>query len=269
MRQVAPEFCRYSARVRITLYVMPGSHPCETVEAALRLKGLDFDRVDLMPGIAPFHQLLRFGRRTVPGLRVDTYKVVGSPLILRTLDGLVPEPALYPADPERRAAVEEAERWGDEELQEAARWALIHSITQDPVGAQSFLAESSLPKLPIAVSRPLTRGVFRAEQALVGGGVANAERWVRALPDVLDHVDGLIADGTIGGETPNAADLQIAASIALMLKLEDLRPYVESRPAGGLARRLFPHQVGSIPAGALPADWLSELRARRDVGALA
>src|SRR5687767_11015683 len=99
---------------------MPGSHPCETVEAALRLKGLEYDRVDLLPGISPFHQLLRFGRRTVPGLRVDSYKVVGSPLILRTLDGLAHDPPLYPADPAARAAVEEAERWGDEQLQEAA-----------------------------------------------------------------------------------------------------------------------------------------------------
>ena len=248
--------------MRLTLYVMPGSHPCETVEAALRLKGLDYDRVDLLPGIAPFHQLLRFGRRTVPGLRVDGYKVVGSPLILRTLDGLVAEPALYPADPARRAAVEEAERWGDEQLQEGARWALIHSITRDPVSAQSFLEESSLPKLPTALAAPATRAVFRAEQRLVAGGAAGSERWVRAIPDLLDRADELIADGVIGGEAPNAADLQIAASVALMLKLEDLRPHIESRPSARLARRLFPHEVGSMPAGALPADWLGGLRAQ-------
>jgi glutathione S-transferase len=245
--------------VRLTLYVIPGSHPCDTVEAALRLKGLDYDRVDLMPGIAPFHQLLRFGRRTVPGLRADTYKVVGSPLILRALDGLAPEPALYPAESGARAAVEEAERWGDEQLQEGARWSLIHSITQDPVSTQSFLAESSLPTLPMPIAAAATRAVFRAEQRLLGGGVEGAERWARALPGLIDRVDELIADGTIGGETPNAADLQIAASVALMLKLEDLRPRIEPRPAGRLARRLFPHQVGSIPAGPLPAEWLADL----------
>jgi glutathione S-transferase len=255
--------------VRLTLYVMPGSHPCETVEAALRLKGLEYDRVDLLPGISPFHQLLRFGRRTVPGLRVDSYKVVGSPLILRTLDGLAHDPPLYPADPAARAAVEEAERWGDEQLQEAARWALIHCITQDPVAAQSFTEESSLPKLPMAVAAPFTRAVFRAEQSILGGGVAGAEGWMGELPRLLDHVDELIADGTIGGDPPNAADLQIAASIALMLKLEDLRPRIEGRPAGQLARRLFPHQVGSIPAGALPEQWLRGLPARGEVGAAA
>jgi glutathione S-transferase len=255
--------------VRLTLYTLPGSHPCETVEAALRLKGLDYERVDLLPGIAPFHQLLRFGRRTVPGLRVDDYKVVGSPLILRTLDGLVREPALYPADPAARAAVVEAERWGDEQLQEAARWALIHSITQDPVAAQSFLEESTLPKLPVPIAAPFTRGVFRAEQRILGGGVAGAERWLGELPALLDRADEMIAGGTIGGDSPNAADLQIAASVALMLKLEDLRPSIEPRPCGRLARRLFPHQVGSIPAGALPAGWLAGLEARAGAGAVA
>jgi len=57
--------------MQLILYTIPGSHPCETVEAALALKGLDYDRVDLLPGLSQFQQLARFGRRTVPGLRVD------------------------------------------------------------------------------------------------------------------------------------------------------------------------------------------------------
>ena len=31
------------------LYVVPGSHPCAAVEAALELKGIAFDRVELLP----------------------------------------------------------------------------------------------------------------------------------------------------------------------------------------------------------------------------
>jgi hypothetical protein len=31
------------------LYVLPGSHPCAAVEAALRMKSIDFQRVDLLP----------------------------------------------------------------------------------------------------------------------------------------------------------------------------------------------------------------------------
>ena len=40
------------------------------------------------------------------------------------------------------------------------------------------------------------------------------------------------------------------------MTVEDLRPLIESRPAGQLALRLFPDVPGSIPAGSLPAQWL-------------
>src|SRR3954454_5542791 len=85
----------------LKLYVIPGSHPCATVEAALDLKGLPYERVDLLPGLSALLQLARFGRRTVPGLSVDGYKVSGSRLIMRTLDGLQAEPRLYTGGPAR------------------------------------------------------------------------------------------------------------------------------------------------------------------------
>ena len=78
-----------------------------------------------------------------------------------------------------------------------------------------------------------------------------------ALPGWLDHVDQLIADGVIGGDVPNAADLQIGSSLRLILTLEDVAPLVRDRPAGRLALRLFPRFPGSVPAGTAPADWLS------------
>src|SRR3954453_2146352 len=80
------------------LYVVAASHPCYAVEAALRLKGLDYDRVVLPIGLSAPLQLARFGRRTVPGLITDEgYRVVGSRLIMRALDGLAPDPPLLPA----------------------------------------------------------------------------------------------------------------------------------------------------------------------------
>ena len=241
--------------MKLTLYAIPGSHPCETVGAALRLKGLPYERVDLLPGLSQFQQLARFGRRTVPGLQVDGYRVSGSTLILRTLDGIAPDPPLYPRDPAQRRAVEEAEHWGDEDLQDAARWISVFALTRSPSAAKSFMADSSLPELPDAVAAGLTGVVFRAELRALGPGAGGAERRLRGLPRLLDHADALIAAGTIGGDAPNAADLQVGASIALLAKLEDLRPVIEDRPCGELARRLFPFP-GQIRAGALPAEWL-------------
>jgi glutathione S-transferase len=72
------------------------------------------------------------------------------------------------------------------------------------------------------------------------------------LPELLDHADGLIADGTIGGADPNAADFQILASVRVLLEFEDLAHMLEGRACAPAARRLYPDWAGPIPRG-LPA----------------
>ncbi|MBW3652715.1 MAG: glutathione S-transferase N-terminal domain-containing protein, partial [Actinobacteria bacterium] len=53
------------------LYVVHSSHPCETVKKALELKAIPYKPVELlMPAHAPL-QKLRFGKRTVPALKLD------------------------------------------------------------------------------------------------------------------------------------------------------------------------------------------------------
>jgi glutathione S-transferase len=241
--------------VDLRLYVIPGSHPCATVEAALDLKGLPYERVDLLPGLSAVLQLARFGRRTVPGLTVDGYRVSGSRLIMRTLDGLKAEPRLYTGDP----AVDEADRWGDDELQNIARWIIAGALTRNPASGDSFLAGANLPQLPAPVAHQSTRAWFAAELRMFAGGAGAADQALRDLPRALDHVDDLIERGVIGGETPNAADLQIAGSIRLLLAFADLRDMIDARPAGRLARRLIPRYPGDVPAGTLPAELVPPL----------
>ena len=105
----------------IVLHALPPSHPCMTVDAALRLKGLEFERVDLAPGThnSEMVRIYGEGNHTVPGAVIDGEPVHGSRPILERLELLEPEPPLYPepiAD-----AVREAERWGDAELQDLGR----------------------------------------------------------------------------------------------------------------------------------------------------
>jgi glutathione S-transferase len=90
-------------------------------------------------------------------------------------------------------------------------------------------------------------------------GDENAKAALAALPGLLDRVDALISEGTLGGEQLTAADFQVAPSIGLMMTLDDLRPAIENRPAGALAKRVVPHYPGHTPA-ILPADWLAPLR---------
>ena len=104
------------------LYVIPGSHPSWSAMLMLDRKGIPFKRVDLMPVISKgVVRAQGFPGVTVPALKLNGRKIQGSREIARELDHIQPEPALHPADPEKRGKVEEAEAWGDEFQQKPRR----------------------------------------------------------------------------------------------------------------------------------------------------
>jgi glutathione S-transferase len=234
------------------LYAVHGSHPCEAVKRALDLKGVQYKLVEIPP---PFHvplQQLRFGKRTVPGIKFENgEKLSGSTAIMKRLDTLAPEPPMFTSP-----AVEEAEAWGEAVLQPMARRLQWRAFKFNPRAMHGFQAGGKLPPLPMPVVRAMAPGIIAAEFRMNQVGDGPVREDLRELPRHLDKVDGLIADGVMGGETPNAADLQIASSLRLMLTLGDVRALAGDRPSVALASRLFGDQAGDVPAGTFPADWL-------------
>ena len=240
-----------------TLYVVNGSHPCATVERALQLKGLPYKIVEFPPPLHMAAMKLLFGHRTVPAIKLDGgEKLSGSREILRRLDEIAPEPLLLPQDAAQRARVEEAETWGDEVLQPLVRRVLWPAAKAAPGALASFSKGSKLPPFPAPVLKAIVPAIAFVEMRVNEASDDTLPADLQALPGLLDHADRLILDGVIGGEQPNAADLQIAPSLALLMAVGDLRPLIEPRPCGQLARRLFPDFPGDIPAGALPAELL-------------
>lgn len=240
-----------------TLYVVNGSHPCATVERALQLKGLPYKIVEFPPPLHMPAMKLLFGRRTVPAIKFDGgEKLSGSRAILRRLDELQPEPALLPADAAQRAKVEQAEAWGDEILQPLVRRVLWPVAKANPAAMASFSKGSKLPPIPVPVLKAVAPVITRVEMKANEASDDSLAADLRTLPELLDHADRLIAEGVMGGEQPNAADLQIAPSLCLLMALADLRPLIEPRPCGQLARRLFPDYPGDVPAGSIPGELL-------------
>lgn len=240
------------------LYVIPASHPSIAVSLMLDHKGIPFKRKDLMPVVSKgVLRAVGFPGNTVPALKIDGDKVQGSRPIARELERLRPEPPLFPADPDRRAKVEEAERFGDEELQHPIRQLLWWGFKQDrsPLVSYSEGAKLGVPiGLAVKTGGPLVALSARFNEA----SDENARAAAAKLPGLLDKVDAWIEDGTLNGEQLNAADFQIAPSIGLAMTLDDLRPAIENRPAGALARRVVPNYPGRMPA-VLPAEWLTPL----------
>lgn len=236
----------------LTLHALPPSHPCLTAEKALRIKGLEFERVDLAPGphTAEMERIYGEGHSTVPGLMVGDEPVHGSRAILERLEQLAPEPALYPSAIAEQ--VREAERWGDEELQDLGRrlpWGALHFR---PEALGTFGGAGMLD--PAGVDFAMT--YVHSTWTYHGITAARLADDLNGLPAKLDHVDELAASGVIGGEAATAADLQIGATMRVLLCVGDLQPLLAGSPGETIARRWFPDYTGEIPAGAFPAGWV-------------
>jgi glutathione S-transferase len=244
------------------LYVIPGSHACRSAMLMLEHKQLRYRRVDVLtllhPLVARLHGFdaggetriagsrrtfaIRFGDLlgTVPALDADGERISTNRRIARFLDDRHPEPALLPADPERRRAVEEAESWANETFQMAARRIALTWAVRKPAAAARRGADGRMGVLLYrhelvrrVVIPHIGRRVFAASPA--------AERELLAeLPGMLDRIDAWIADGVLGGAQPNAADCMVAPSLALMLYRPDILPLLEGRPALELVDRLLP-----------------------------
>jgi glutathione S-transferase len=244
------------------LYVIPGSHACRSAILMLEHKRVPYRRVDVItlthPVVARLHGFdaggqtrsaggrrtfgLRFGDRlgTVPGLAANGDRISTNHRIARFLDERHPEPPLFPADPEQRAAVEEAERWANETLQMAARRIPAAAMLRDP---DTFSRAAGSGRLGyLLYKRALTRRLvfprlFRGAFAVSPDPERDP---IAELPAMLDRIDAWIADGVLGGEELNAADFMVAPSLALILYRPDALPLFEGRPSLELVDRILP-----------------------------
>src|SRR5689334_3116973 len=190
------------------LYVIPGSHACRAAMLMLEHKGLEYDRVDiptlLHPVVARLHGFdaggetrsaggrrtfsIRFGDLlgTVPALNADGERVSTNRRIARFLDERHPDPPLLPADPDKRRAVEEAERWGNGPFQMAARRVPLAWAVRDPEAMSRAGADGRMgyllyrhETLRRVIVPQIGRRIFRA------GGHAEDEV-MGELPAMLD-----------------------------------------------------------------------------------
>lgn len=246
----------------VTLYVFPGSHACRTGMLLLEHKRIPYRRVEVTPGLHPIAVRLRGfpgnpapirsvdGRThrslalldrlgTVPALRFGAERIQTNRKISRFLERERPEPPLFPHDAAHRAAVEEAERWGDEVLQMAARRIVLAVAMRGLDGLSGRGAHGRLGPL-MSENEMVRMLVSRGARVTFRATPASEQQLLEDLPAMLDTVDRWIEAGLLGGEQLNAADLMIAPSLALLTYRRELRPELEGRPAGALLDRLLP-----------------------------
>jgi glutathione S-transferase len=254
--------------MKAKLYGMAHSHAVLTARMTLERCGVELDVVDIVPGLhAPVVRAAGFPRWTVPAVAIDGRRLQGTLTISRELDRLFPEAGLFPRDASARRAVEEAERWGHDELQEIARrvfrWSGAHS---NAVRAWMAREVVGLPASAV-FGLAFTPAMILYSRRISGADDATVRADLARLPGLLDHGDALLDAGTIGASPPNAADLQILPSLRLLLAHADLRPRIEPWACAQAALALLPDFPRSGPdalppvPAALPAAWLPAGRA--------
>jgi glutathione S-transferase len=220
----------------------------------LELKGVEYRSVNVLPGMQRVQlRLVGFPGGTVPALKLDGRRVQGSRQIARALEEMTPDPPLFPADPDLRRAADEAERWGDEELQDLPRrlfrWGLVRHLYL----RRWLSAASGLPAPAVAARLSGLNARYYAR--LAHADDAAVRRDLAELPQALERADQLLADGVLQTDPPNAAGLQVLCSVRALDCFTDLHPVVDRHPSAAAAERLFPDYPGPIPAF-LPREWL-------------
>ena len=151
----------------------------------------------------------------------------------------------------------EAERWGDEFFQAGPRGGFVDAaFLRDPDGDGELRRATSTLTLPRAVMRPTLPLMARMMALRNRANDEPARADLAALPAQLERIDRWVAEGLLGGERPNAADLQIGSTLRLLMTIGDVRPLIEAHPCARLVA-YFPAMQAEVPAGALPADWLA------------
>jgi glutathione S-transferase len=255
--------------VPVTLYWMTISHPSQAARRMVELKGIDHKLVTVAPLTQKLHlRAVGFRGGTVPAMKVDGKRVQGSRAIARALERRWPSPPLFPLDPEQRARVEEAERWGEHELQPIPRRIFRWAVANDAEFRRRVLEMQSMPAVGLLsrVMAPVVRYYARAPELDGRSGDAEGVREsLAALPALLDHADALIADGTLTADPPNAATLQILSTIRTLSVFSDLDELLDGRPSLKMSREigLSPAERPKVPP-VLPPEWLPARDRERD-----
>jgi glutathione S-transferase len=243
------------AQPRLVLHVVPSSHPCLAVSAALDRLGQEYETVTLEIGRQgdEVEKIYGEGHRTVPGLLVDDEPVHGTSTIFARLDELHPDAGLYPAAVAE--AIREAEPALAEDIQMSARVLVFGAMHFRPESMGTFAGVDQLDPGGVDFAIKSMRAAWR----YLGIDAQRVYDTLQALPAQLDAVDALLEAGVIGGEKPTAADFQLGSSLHLLVQIGDVRPLVEERPAVKLLS-LFEPGKGDVSAGAFPPGWVPSTR---------
>ena len=238
------------------LWHLKVSHYNEKARWALDYKGIRHIRRAADPGRHQSIARRLTGGSTFPVLEIDGRALDDSTRIIETLEGLWPDPPLYPADPADRRRALEIEDFFDEELGPHMRMLVISQMLPSPellLGA-FFPDVTGLRRRTALALFPAVRRRF---VTAIGIDDASVERAWAKVRDAGERFRAeLQPSGYLVGRTFTIADLTVAALAAPSVAPEQF-PY----PQPQRGHRLLAELRETLAESGL-LEWTREMYAR-------
>jgi glutathione S-transferase len=197
------------------LLQFPYSHFNEKARWALDFKGVRHTKTNVLPGPHAIRMMRLTGQNEVPVVRFGDKAVHDSARIIDELESRYSEPALYPADPERRCEALEIQKHFDDEVGPSVRRALFSLMIPCPDYMVRVFGEGhgraklwAYRKSFALVSRVIARSTGADSESRVEKAFVETEA---ALTFVAERAG---PEGHLVGDSFSVADLAAAALLA-------------------------------------------------------
>ena len=236
---------------KLTLHALPPSHPCMTVAAALQLKGLEFDRVDLAGRAARRADAGDLRRGELDGPGPDGGRRAGPRLAGRSWPASRRSSRSPSSTPPMRSARPSAGAMRSSRISAAGCPGARFTSGPSCLPRSSAAAQLDGPGTDYAIR------MIRAGWKYHSITAARLHDDLAGLPAKLDHIEQL---ARLGRDRRRAAQRRRPAD--RRDRQRSCCPWPTSRPllsgsaAERLARSNFAELAGTIPAGTYPAGWV-------------
>jgi glutathione S-transferase len=195
----------------LELYQFEFSPYSEKVRLILDYKGLDYQKIEVTPGVGQVEIYRISGQRQLPVLKDGSTVVADSTEIALYLDRKYPEKPILPSDPVARSQCLIWEEWADSTLAKKSRLPILDYIKSD-AGMRGALLPSQTPDVVKTLLNSLPGEVFE----FLGSGIGISKEVIskanKNLRDTLDNLNTiLVYKPYLVGDSLSLADLTVAA----------------------------------------------------------
>ncbi len=211
------------------LWHFPVSHFAEKARWALDWKRIPHVRRALGVGYVP-RAFWATGQLRLPILFLDGTAIADSTRIIAALEGLAPDPPLYPADAAERRRALDLEDYFDEGLGHALRAVIIGTLFErEPAAAFDALSTGMGPaaRRAMGLMSPLFAGFYRRRHDI---NAATVERGRVRVQEALDRIAAELGPSRfLVGDRFSVADLTAAALLSPIVRPPEF-PYLPAGP---------------------------------------